>query len=184
MINLVGEYLKSGSIALTDSIYKDVVTSTASERISLFVQTFFGLSILLKSVNTSEYNALSGSVKSILEGACSLLLYRNAISLIALLQFETYMVLNNETNNVKIMADLSRGFFMLLAGNINREAVQYACISAVSISIVLAFVRLKMKREGRSVPLQYYFIITSFSAYLIGSQILLEIGEKVNSPST
>lgn len=187
MMNLVGEF-KSSVLSLADpilnSIYQDVVVSTASERINLIVQTFFGTCILVKSLSTTESNILSGRIKSTLESACALFIYRNAMSLLSLVQLEVYMLFQNESNGARVMANLSSGLSSLLSGNIPEEVIREAYLTAGGILLVLALVKLKNIRAGTFIPLKYYFILSSLCAYLIGLKALLEIGAKVNSPNT
>lgn len=184
MMNLVGDYFKIGISSLTDSIYKDVVESTASDRINLIMQTFFGTCILVKSLSTTEPNILSGRVKSTLESACALHIYRNTLSLLSLVQLEVYMFFRNESNGARVMANFSSGLSSLLSGNIPKEVIHDTYISTGSVLLVLAFVKLKNIRGGVYIPSKYYFILTSLCAYVIGLRALLEIGAKVNSPNT
>lgn len=179
-MNLVGEYIKGGVTSLGSSIYKDVVTSTAEDRISLFVQTFIGTTTLLRSMNTiADPSFLNGRIKTILEGACALFIYRNSLSLLSLVQLELIMYFKNESRE-RVVTNLSSGFYSLLSGNIPVDIVRNACTAA--IAILIAFTVFK-KMEDRHIPIKFYFLTTSMCAYLLGLKALIEIGEQINSPN-
>lgn len=170
LTNNISQYIS----ALGASIYKDVVTSSTSDRIILITQTIAGGILLAKSLGNGPQTLLV----PILEGVAALHLYRNLFSFILFTQLEAVKKLSNEVDNVKVFANLSNGLKNVLS-NTSYEwflGIGICYAAAVGMGVVLT-----KKKIVSLEKLLIDVVILHFIVNLYASYKLQQIGATINS---